>query len=40
MATQGIGAMLGPIIGPTVGGMATDHMNWRKVLSINLRSGC
>ncbi len=31
MAVWGMGVMLGPILGPTLGGWLTDNMNWRVV---------
>ena len=39
MAIWGIGVMLGPILGPTVGGIVTEHLNWRWVFYINLPVG-
>ncbi len=39
MATWGMGVMLGPILGPTLGGWLTDNMNWRWVFFINLPVG-
>jgi DHA2 family multidrug resistance protein len=39
MAIWGIGILLGPIMGPTVGGYITDHLDWRWVFYINLPIG-
>jgi len=39
MALWGAGVMLGPILGPTLGGWLTDHYNWRYVFYINLPIG-
>jgi DHA2 family multidrug resistance protein len=39
MAIWGIGILLGPIMGPTIGGFITDHLNWRWVFYINLPIG-
>jgi DHA2 family multidrug resistance protein len=39
MAVWGIGTMLGPIIGPALGGWLTDNLNWRWVFYINLPVG-
>ena len=39
MAIFGIGVMLGPILGPTVGGYLTDIYNWRYVFYVNLPLG-
>ncbi|MET0049869.1 MAG: MFS transporter [Candidatus Thiodiazotropha sp.] len=39
MAIWGIGIMLGPVLGPTVGGFVTEHLNWRWVFYINLPIG-
>src|SRR5258708_11520345 len=39
MAIFSTGAMLGPIIGPTLGGWLTDHFDWRWCFSINLPVG-
>lgn len=39
MAIWGVGVMLGPIMGPTLGAWLTDHYNWRWVFFINLPIG-
>lgn len=39
MAIAGLGAMFGPLIGPTLGGWLTDAMTWRWVFLINLPIG-
>ncbi|QTR47784.1 DHA2 family efflux MFS transporter permease subunit [Thiothrix litoralis] len=39
MAFWGIGIMLGPILGPTLGGYITEHLGWRWVFYINLPVG-
>jgi DHA2 family multidrug resistance protein len=39
MAIWGIGIMLGPVLGPTVGGFVTEHAGWRWVFYINLPVG-
>lgn len=39
MAIWGAGIMVGPIIGPTLGGWLTEAMNWRWVFFINLPVG-
>ena len=39
MAIWGIGILLGPIMGPTIGGFITDHLDWRWVFYINLPIG-
>ena len=39
MAMWGVGVMVGPIIGPTLGGWLTDSFSWRWVFFINVPVG-
>jgi DHA2 family multidrug resistance protein len=39
MAIFGMGVMIGPIMGPTLGGYLTDAYNWRWVFYVNLPVG-
>jgi len=39
MALFGAGIMVGPIIGPTLGGWLTETFNWRSVFLVNLPVG-
>ncbi len=39
MAIWGMGVMLGPILGPTLGGVLTDAYNWRWVFYVNVPFG-
>lgn len=39
MAVWGIGVMVGPILGPTLGGWLTDSYSWRWVFYVNLPFG-
>ncbi len=39
MAMWGMGVMLGPILGPTLGGWLTETYNWRWVFFVNLPFG-
>ncbi|VEB33090.1 DHA2 family efflux MFS transporter permease subunit [Legionella cherrii] len=39
MAIWGMGVMVGPILGPSLGGWLTEYYNWRWVFYINLPFG-
>ncbi|MDG5501386.1 DHA2 family efflux MFS transporter permease subunit [Marinobacter sp. BGYM27] len=39
MAMWGVGVMIGPILGPTLGGYLTEVLDWRWVFFINLPVG-
>lgn len=39
MAVWGLGMMLGPIMGPIVGGWITDNYSWRWIFYINIPMG-
>lgn len=39
MAIWGIGVMVGPILGPSLGGWLTEYYNWRWVFFVNLPFG-
>ncbi|HXH64623.1 MAG TPA: DHA2 family efflux MFS transporter permease subunit [Mariprofundaceae bacterium] len=39
MALWGMGIMVGPILGPTLGGYLTEYANWRWVFFMNLPVG-
>jgi len=39
MAVWGVGVMVGPILGPTLGGWLTETYNWRWVFYVNLPFG-
>ena len=38
-AIYGVSVMVGPAIGPTLGGYLTDHFNWRAIFFINIPIG-
>jgi MFS transporter, DHA2 family, multidrug resistance protein len=39
MSIWGMGIMVGPILGPVIGGYLTDNFNWRWVFYVNLPVG-
>lgn len=39
MAMYGMGAILGPVIGPTLGGWLTENFGWRWIFLVNLPIG-
>ncbi len=39
MAIWGMGVMVGPILGPRLGGLLTESLNWRWVFYVNLPFG-
>ena len=39
MAMWGMGVMVGPILGPTIGGYLTEYYSWRWVFYVNLPFG-
>lgn len=39
MAMWGVGVMVGPILGPSLGGWLTEYYNWRWVFYINIPIG-
>ncbi|WP_281545083.1 DHA2 family efflux MFS transporter permease subunit [Grimontia sp. SpTr1] len=39
MALFSVGVLLGPILGPTVGGLITENMDWRWIFYVNVPIG-
>jgi DHA2 family multidrug resistance protein len=39
MAAYGMGVVVAPIIGPTLGGFITDNYSWRWIFYVNLPIG-
>ena len=39
MALFSVGILLGPILGPTVGGIITENMDWRWIFYVNVPVG-
>src|SRR3569623_120503 len=39
MSVWGMGVMVGPILGPVIGGYLTDNFNWRWVFYVNVPVG-
>ena len=39
MAIWGVGVLVGPVLGPTLGGYLTEIYNWRWVFYVNLPFG-
>lgn len=40
MSFVSIPALLGPVIGPTLGGIITDYLHWRWIFFVNIPIGC
>ena len=39
MAVYGMGVVVAPIVGPTLGGWLTDNYSWRWIFFINIPVG-
>ena len=39
MAMYGMGVVLAPVVGPTLGGWITDNYTWRWIFLINIPVG-
>jgi DHA2 family multidrug resistance protein len=39
MALFGVSIMVGPVLGPVIGGWLTDRMSWRWMFYINVPLG-
>ena len=39
MAIFGLSVMVGPALGPTIGGYLTDHFGWRSIFNVNVPLG-
>ena len=40
MTLFGVAALIGPVVGPTLGGYLTDYHDWRWIFYINIPIGC
>ena len=39
MAIFGLSVMVGPALGPTLGGYLTDNFGWRSIFNVNVPMG-